>query len=91
MGGDFRQLLPAMPKPAETEIMANTILRHHTMRDGTFRRCTLTADMSVLRSAGESVPHQDWLLRVGEGRLDEAAELHPLAVPLPEHAWCRHR
>ena len=65
--------------------MANTISRHHTMRGGTFRRFTLTTNMRVLRSAGQSASHQDWLLRVGEGRLDEAAELHPLAVPLPEH------
>ena len=41
--------------------------------------------MRILQSAGASAPHQQWLLRVGEGRLEEASGLHPLAVPLPRH------
>ena len=85
MGGDFRQLLPVMPKATEAEIVANTILWHYTMRDGTFQRFTLAANMRLLQAAGSSTRHQEWLLRLGEGRLVGEPELHPLAVPLPRH------
>ena len=50
LGGDFRQILPVVPRAHEAEIVANTILHHYTMHDGTFQKYTLTENMRLLNS-----------------------------------------
>ncbi len=47
LGSDFRQLLPVVPRADEAEIIANTILHHYTLQDGTFRKFTLTQNMRL--------------------------------------------
>ena len=85
LGGDFRQILPVLPRGSEADVVANTILQHPTMRDGTFRRFTLTRNMRLVAEGRGTESHRDWLLELGEGRTLHAPELHPLATPLPPH------
>ena len=85
LGGDFRQILPVMVQASAPEVVANTILNHYSMRTGLFRRYSLTENMRLKRDARDSATHRDWLLAIGDGSVACADELHPLAVPLPEH------
>jgi ATP-dependent DNA helicase PIF1 len=85
LGGDFRQLLPVVPRADEAEIIANTILHHYTMQDGTFRRFTLTQNMRLLGASGEDMRHRQWLIKLGDGSLEQEIELHPYATELPRH------
>ena len=58
VGGDFRQILPVVPRANEAEVVANTILQHYTMRDGTFQKATLTENMRLRMSGGEDATHR---------------------------------
>ena len=48
LGGDFRQIRPVLSRGSEADVVANTILQHPMMQDGTFRRFTLTRNMRLV-------------------------------------------
>ena len=48
LGGDFRQILPVLSRASEADVVANTILQHPTMQDGTFRRFTLARNTRLV-------------------------------------------
>ncbi len=83
LGGDFRQILPVLPHAEPAEVVANTILHHYTMRDGTFQKFSLTENMRLSRDARDSATHRDWLLRLGEGSLDGSPDLQAPSISLP--------
>ncbi len=83
LGGDFRQILPVLPHAEPAEVVANTILHHYTMRDGTFQKFSLTENMRLSRDARDSATHRDWLLRLGEGSLDGLPDLQAPSISLP--------
>ena len=85
MGGDFRQILPVVPRGGEAEVVSRTILQHYAMRDGTFRKFTLTENMRLRLSGGEDASHRDWLLELGVGNVPYVDSLHPHAISLPNH------
>ena len=85
VGGDFRQLLPVLPRASEAEVVANTILQHYTLRGGTFRKFSLTENMRVRASGDAEATHSEWLLRLGAGQIPLESDLHAYAVQLPTH------
>jgi hypothetical protein len=85
VGGDFRQLLPVLPRASEAEILANMPLQHYTMRDGTFKKYSLTDNIRLRLSGDDDPTHREWLLRLGAGELPYESELHAFAVQLPTH------
>ena len=85
LGGDFRQILPVMTETSAPEVVANTILNHYTMRNGIFAKYSLSENMRLKRDLRDSGNHREWLLQVGEGEVQAALQLHPLAIPLPRH------
>ena len=83
LGGDFRQILPVVPKAQEAEIIAKTILNHYTFREHVMRRFSLTRNMRVHCQSNEDETFRDWLLQLGGGRLPNVEEHHPHTVELP--------
>ena len=83
LGGDFRQILPVLPNAEPAEVVANTILNHYTMKDGSFLRDSLTENMRLHRNVRDGEKHREWLLALGEGALEGGLEDFPLSMPLP--------
>jgi ATP-dependent DNA helicase PIF1 len=73
-GGDFRQILPVVPKGSRSDIIHSTINSSHIWDH--CKVLTLTKNMRLQTSAEQSsiaeiAAFSDWLLQVGEGKLSE--------------------
>jgi len=87
LGGDFRQILPVMPKSTRPEVVHASINSSHL-----WRYCevfTLTKNMRLLSGAFESDIEErklfsDWVLRVGDGTTGEINDVD-ISVVIPSN------
>jgi PIF1-like helicase len=70
-GGDFRQILPVIPKGSRQEIIAASLSRSTLWQR--IQILPLTQNMRLDRNAEEAV-FATWLLRIGEGQEQEGME-----------------
>ena len=62
-GGDFRQVLPVVPRADAERIKAHAATRHPYFAQGLVQRHTLATNMR----ASQDVPYSEFLLEVGDG------------------------
>ncbi|CAK0827748.1 unnamed protein product [Prorocentrum cordatum] len=80
MGGDFRQVLPAMPKASRDEIISHSLQYHHLWTSGYVQVHSLTVNMRARRDAA----WQEFLLRVGDGTEPTCPHIGPQSLRLPD-------
>ena len=78
--GDFRQVLPVMPRSSRAEIVAHSIKNHYALREGSVNVKRLRGNM---RAAGDE-EFAAYLLRIGDGLEPVEPLVAPSAVRLPE-------
>ena len=84
MGGDFRQVLPVMPRATRAEILDHSLQQHPLWRGHYIQVRHLTANM---RARGDDEAQQEWrrfLLTVGDGTVPVHPVLSPQAIRLPD-------
>ena len=79
LGGDFRQILPVVPKGKQADILNATLNTSHLW--SSIRVIQLTINMRVGNSDKE---FQQWLLRIGNGTEQVARDTGEMAVKIPE-------
>jgi len=92
--GDFHQCLPVLPKASRAQIVASTITCSIFWKDVTILR--LTTNMRLLANSQHmtnvEIQHAndftDWLLRLGEGALNDSEDT--MMVQLPEGSSYPH-
>ncbi|XP_011678644.2 ATP-dependent DNA helicase PIF1-like [Strongylocentrotus purpuratus] len=72
LGGDFRQVLPVIPRVAPAVLMENTIKKSNTFQE--FHNFKLTTNMRADESEKQFAK---WLLEVGEGTYDAGTDALP--------------
>ena len=65
LGGDFRQVLPVVPRASPEQVVAETIQFTSVWREGHFQKFSLTQNMRSRQAGALTSTYQDWLLQVG--------------------------
>ncbi|CAK0808237.1 unnamed protein product, partial [Prorocentrum cordatum] len=81
LGGDFRQVLPVIPRVAREDLVQHSLLNHPLWRAGAVEVHALTENM---RARGDA-DWQRFLLDIGDGRAPTFPDIHPEAVRLPDN------
>lgn len=96
-GGDFRQVLPVVPRGTKEKILAATIHNSTSEVDGIWPHITkisLTENMRVQRAIGaDREVLRDWaleLLRIGEGRTEDPMPVLDCMRPVHAVVPCPH-
>jgi len=76
--GDFRQVLPVMPKASRSEVVAHSLTNHPYWLDGTVRIHTLRRNA---RARGDP-EYARYLLDIGDGKVPTVDDLGPYAIKL---------
>jgi hypothetical protein len=76
--GDFRQVLPVMPKASRSEVVAHSLTNHPYWLDGTVRIHTLRGNA---RARGDP-EYARYLLDIGDGKVPTVDDLGPYAIKL---------
>nr|XP_017245346.1 PREDICTED: uncharacterized protein LOC108217005 [Daucus carota subsp. sativus] len=97
LGGDFRQILPVLPKKGRHEIVCASISKSHLWES--CKVYTLTENMRIHKNVppvtiqGSRVQFQDWVLALGEG-WEETASIGDDAEPcwflIPDEVHVRY-
>jgi len=80
LGGDFRQVLPVVPRAGEERIKAHAVTRHVYFQQNLVRRFTLATNMR----ASQDKAYSDFLLRVGGGTEPTVAAHGTHQIRLPD-------
>ena len=83
VGGDWRQILPVVPFGDRAEVIASTLQMHYTWKEGHFRMFPLTKNMRAAGATGTQAAYREWLLAVGDGRVNPNTALTPHSIALP--------
>ena len=78
LGGDFRQCLPVLPHGHRAAIVQACIKSSSLWKN--FRQITLSKNM---RTEGQSVDHDNWLIKLGNGELSNDDELDDSIIEVP--------
>ena len=85
LGGDFRQVLPVIPKANKTQIMSMILKRSDLWCQ--IKKLSLTINERVKR--GENtiniLEFSEFLLEVGEGRVPIESDISPNTIAIPEN------
>ena len=79
-GGDFRQVLPVVPRAEAEEIKSHTVSRHPYFLSSRVVRHTLTHN----RRAANDVEYSKFLLDLGDGAIPDEPSVGPHAIQLPD-------
>ncbi|KAK9676558.1 hypothetical protein RND81_11G085000 [Saponaria officinalis] len=74
LGGDFRQVLPIVPKGGRQDIVQASINRSHIWQACTVYVLKTSMRVRETNSNGEDKRFNDWLFAMGDGRLEAKAE-----------------
>jgi hypothetical protein len=80
--GDWRQILPVIRHASRPQIV-EACLKHSPIWDAV-EKLELLENMRVKNSSGESASFAEFLLKVGDGKLDIVKDLGPCKVRLPD-------
>ncbi|XP_057455304.1 uncharacterized protein LOC130746629 isoform X2 [Lotus japonicus] len=77
LGGDFRQILPVIPKGSRCEIVNATINSSYLWKQCCVLRLTKNMRLTTSQSAHENLEIKkfaDWLLDIGDGKLNRSSD-----------------
>lgn len=90
LGGDFRQILPVLPKKGREDIVLASINRSHLWKSCKVMRLTenmrLQGNLPKITCDGSQINFAEWVIKVGEGRvpvqeLDGSGEPSWIEIP----------
>ena len=89
MGGDFRQVLPVVPRADDAKIKAHVVTRHRYFAEGFVERHSLAKNMraalaSTTAPSTNTRDYSEFLLEIGDGRYPVSDEVGAAAVRLPD-------
>ena len=81
IAGDWKQVLPAIQHGGRPQTV-QACLKRSPIWDAV-KKLELSENMRVKKSSGKSASFADFLLKVGDGKLDAVKHLEPCKVRLP--------
>jgi hypothetical protein len=87
LGGDFRQILPIVPKGGQEDIISASLPRLHLWQHVTILRLHINMRLMATNSE-EQQEFAKWVLNVGDGNLPPIAEeegVDPYWIKIPSH------
>ncbi|XP_064622522.1 uncharacterized protein LOC135484773 [Lineus longissimus] len=88
LGGDFRQILSVIRQGNEADIVDSTLKRSFLWNSITIRH--LTQNMRSCQATSPTLPFQDFLLSIGDGKRPTEPEIDKCAIQLPDNICIQH-
>lgn len=90
LGGDFRQILPVLPKKGREDIVMASVNKSYLWKDcEVFRldkNMRIESNVPPITLSGQKIPYADWVISVGDGQVPTVATIEgnePCWIEIP--------
>lgn len=90
LGGDFRQILPVLPKKGRADIVMSSISKSYLWKQCKVfkldQNMRIEANVPPVTVGGISIPYMEWIIKVGDGTaesvsMDDSGEANLIEIP----------